>query len=515
MYKNLLKTVTNLASPKVLVVGDFMLDIYVYGDALRISPEAPVPVLKVCRTDYRCGGAGSVAANLAALRAVPLCVGIIGADSNGEVLKEKLIQAGADISGLSTAADRATISKQRLIGLAQHRHRQQLMRIDEESVEPFSEELYAMILQAYEDRLKQADIVCLQDYDKGLLSPSVCKQMIQLAVRAKKKVLVDPSPAGDYSKYAGATLITPNREETSTAVGFEIETASDAAKAAEQLRQNLGLKAVIITLDKEGAYLRTEIESQIIPSRPRNVYDVSGAGDMVLATLATALVAGCDYKTAVELSNVTAGIEVEKFGAATVTIEEVINEIVSQNRGKSGKVHPIDFLTEQLIWHRGQNETTVFTNGCFDVVHRGHIEYLKFCKSQGDVVIVGLNSDSSVKTIKGPERPINNQYDRAAVLAALESVDYVVIFDEPTPLNLIKKVKPDILVKGEDWAEKGVVGREFVESYGGKVLLAPLVEGKSSTATIEKIKSLKGPRIAEVKARRHNKGRMMAPERES
>jgi len=190
------------------------------------------------------------------------------------------------------------------------------------------------------------------------------------------------------------------------------------------------------------------------------------------------------------LSNIAGGIEVEKFGAATVTIEEIINEIVGQNRGKSGKVRSIDSLVEELAWHRRQKETIVFTNGCFDVVHRGHTEFLKFCKLQADIVVVGLNSDSSVRTIKGPDRPINNQYDRAAVLAALETVDYITVFDEPDPLNLIKKVNPDVLVKGQDWAEKGVVGREFVESYGGKGVLAPIVEGKSSTATIEKMKSL-------------------------
>jgi D-beta-D-heptose 7-phosphate kinase/D-beta-D-heptose 1-phosphate adenosyltransferase len=204
---------------------------------------------------------------------------------------------------------------------------------------------------------------------------------------------------------------------------------------------------------------------------------------MVLATLAITVAAGYDYKTAVQLSNITAGIEVEKFGSTAVTIEEIINEI-------SGKVHSVDFLSEQLTWHRKQKKTIVFTNGCFDVVHRGHTEFLKFCKLQGDIVVVGLNSDSSVKAIKGPDRPINNQYDRAAVLAALETVDYITVFDEPDPLNLIKKVKPNVLVKGQDWAQKDVVGREFVESYGGKVVLAPLVEGKSSTATIEKMRSL-------------------------
>jgi len=226
------------------------------------------------------------------------------------------------------------------------------------------------------------------------------------------------------------------------------------------------------------------------------VYDVTGAGDMVLATLAVTLAAGCDYKTAVQLSNITAGIEVGKFGAATVTIPEIINEIIGENRGKSGKVQSIDSLVDQLALLRRQKNSIIFTNGCFDVVHRGHTEFLKFCRLQGDIVVVGLNSDSSVKAIKGPGRPINNQYDRAAVLAALETVDYITVFDEPAPLNLIKKIKPDVLVKGQDWARKGVIGQEFVESYGGKVVLAPLVEGKSSTETIEKMKALNGAHIA-------------------
>jgi len=490
MYENLLKTVTNLGSPKVLVVGDFMLDVYIYGDAMRISPEAPVPVLKVTKNEYRCGGAGSVAADIAALGGRPFCLGVIGDDLNSEILKQKLTEIGADITGLIKAANHPTISKQRLIGLAQHLHRQQLIRMDYESTEQLSDEQYEEILQAYKDKLASADTVCLQDYDKGLLSPALCQEMIQLAGQADKKVLIDPSLTSDYSKYLGATVITPNRKETSAAVGFEITNAETAAKAAEELARKLKLQAVVITLDKEGAYLRTEDTSQIIPTRARSVYDVTGAGDMVLATLAITLAAGCDYETAVQLSNITGGIEVEKFGTATVTIEEIANEIVSQKRSTSGKVRSIEVLLDELTWHRKGKKTIVFTNGCFDVIHKGHIEYLEFCKSQGDVVVVGVNSDSSVKIIKGPARPINNQNDRAIVLAALEMVDYITLFDEPDPLNLIKKVKPDVLVKGEDWAEKGVVGREFVESLGGKVVLAPLVEGKSSTETIEKMKSL-------------------------
>ena len=486
MRKNLLRTLTNLGSPKILVIGDFMLDVYVYGDALRISPEAPVPVLKVTKTEHRCGGAGSVAADLAALGALPVCLGVIGEDRNGKVLQQMLTEFGANITGLLTVANRPTISKQRLIGLAQHRHQQQLFRIDEESTEPLSEAQYEQILQVCRDNLEQADIVCLQDYNKGLLNAPLCRQIIESATQAKKKVLVDPCLAGDYSKYTGATLMTPNRQEASEAVGFEIKNAEGAAGAAEQLLKRLNLDAVVITLDKEGAYLKTEDISAAMPTRPRSVYDVTGAGDIVLATLAITLAAGCDYRMAVELSNITGGIEVEKFGAATVSIEEVINEIA----GQSDKIRPIDSLVEALGRHRSRNETVVFTNGCFDVVHRGHIEFLKFCKLHGDIVVVALNSDSSTKAIKGPERPVNNQYDRAAVLAALETVDYVTVFDEPDPLKVIEKIRPDILVKGQDWADRGVVGREFVESYGGTVVLAPLVEGKSSTTMIERIKSL-------------------------
>jgi D-beta-D-heptose 7-phosphate kinase/D-beta-D-heptose 1-phosphate adenosyltransferase len=490
MYENLLKTVRQLGSPKVLVVGDFMLDIYIYGDALRISPEAPVPVLKVAKTEYRCGGAGSVANNLAALGATAYCLGVIGDDRNSEILKGKLSKTGVDITGLFKAANRPTVSKQRLIGLAQHLHRQQLIRIDEESAEPLSDELAQKVLQAYEQKLSQVDIVCLQDYDKGLLSDSLCRRMIELATKANKKVLVDPSPTSDYSKYLGATAITPNRKESSAAVGFEITDEETAAKAAGELLDKLQLQAVVITLDKQGAYLKTQDTGKIIPTRVRNVYDVTGAGDMVLATLATTLAAGCDYETAVQLSNIAGGIEVEKFGTATVTAEEIADEIATQSGSSNGKILAVDSLVQELDRHRRQKKTIVFTNGCFDVLHRGHVEYLRFCRQNGDIVVLGLNSDSSIKTIKGPERPINNQNDRSIILAALEMVDYVTIFDEPDPLKLIKKVKPDVLVKGEDWAEKGVVGREFVESQGGKVVLARLVEGQSSTATIEKMKSL-------------------------
>ncbi len=490
MYEKLIKAVKNLGSPEVLIVGDFMLDVYVYGDALRISPEAPVPVLKVTETHSCCGGAGSVAADLAALGAKPVCIGIIGEDANATELTVRLAELGADVTGLLKTADRPTVSKQRLIGLAQHRHRQQLMRIDQESAKPLTDAQKEAILATYETHLLDSDIVCLQDYNKGVLSDSVCREMIQMATDAGKSVLVDPGPTADYSKYKGATLITPNRKETALAVGWDIESEQTAAEAAEKLVNTLDLEAAVITLDKQGAYLKTAGFSGLIPTRVRNVYDVTGAGDVVLATLAVTLAGDCDYETAVHLANLAGGIEVGKFGAAVVKPEELISEVIGRNLDRSGKIRTIEILREELQWHRLQGKRIAFTNGCFDVLHRGHTEYLQFCKKHGDVLVVGLNSDDSVKAIKGPDRPVNNEKDRSAVLAALEAVDYIAMFSDETPLELIKQIKPDVLVKGEDWAEKGVVGREFVESYGGKVELAPLVKGKSSTSTIAKMKGL-------------------------
>jgi D-beta-D-heptose 7-phosphate kinase/D-beta-D-heptose 1-phosphate adenosyltransferase len=490
VYKKLLNAVTNLGAPKVLLVGDFMLDSYVYGDALRISPEAPVPVLKVVNREHRCGGAGSVAVNLAALGAKCFCIGAIGNDQNGKILTELLKEAGADISGLVQIPNRPTISKQRLVGLAQHRHRQQLLRIDDESAEPLEENQYDKILKAFQARLTEVDIVCLQDYNKAILHPKLCSQFIKAALKHKKFVLVDPPCIEDYSKFKHASLITPNRREASMAAGFDIESIEDAQRAADTIVKKYSLNAVVITLDKEGAFLRTDKTAKYISTIPRSVYDVTGAGDMVLAALTVSLAAGCDYETAVELANVAGGIEVEKFGAAPVSVDEIANEIIAQNRDKTSKLRDIDSLAKELQFHRSQKQSVVFTNGCFDVIHRGHIEFLKFCKKQGDIVVLALNSDSSVKKIKGPERPINNQHDRAVVLAALETIDYIVIFEEIDPLKTIETLEPDILVKGQDWQHKGVVGREFVESYGGKVILAPLVDGKSSTDTINKIKSI-------------------------
>ncbi len=490
MYEQLLKTIGSLGAPKVLVAGDFMLDVYVYGDAVRISPEAPVPVLKVTETEYRCGGAASVAADLAALGAAPVCVGLVGQDAEGQRLKGMLADLRVDVSTLHEAPDRPTVTKQRVVGLAQHRHKQQLMRIDREVADPAPIELGEEMLRQYRERLDGVDIVCLQDYNKGVLTDLLCRHMIVMAVEAGKKVLVDPTPGRDYTKYSGATLITPNRHEASVVYGLEIRTVSDAARAARNLLKNLSLEAVVVTLDREGAYLATRELSQLVPIKPRTVYDVTGAGDIVLATLAVSLAAESDYLTAVHLANIAGGIEVEKFGAATVSRAEMEREIARLYSTRNDKVRPLEALLEELAWRRDRQQSIVFTNGCFDVLHRGHIEYLEFCRSQGDVVVVGLNSDRSVRALKGPNRPINSEQDRAAVLSGLESVDFITVFDDPSVLDLVRKVRPDVLVKGGDYGKEGVVGWDFVESYGGKVAVAPLVKDKSSTDTIDRIRAL-------------------------
>ncbi len=489
MYRELLKKVSQLGEPKVLLVGDFMLDSYVYGDAMRISPEAPVPVLKVMKRENKCGGAASVAADLAALGAKAICIGIIGDDDNGRILCELLKNCGADTGGLLVSKCRPTTTKQRLIGLAQHRHQQQLMRIDEEVSEPVDGCDGENILKLYKAQVEQADIVCLQDYAKGILSPELTREFVAIARKAGKRVVVDPPLRNDYSKFTGSSTMTPNRQEASLVVGFSIETQADAERAAGVLLEKLQLEAAIITMDKDGAYLKTAERSMMVPTIARTVYDVTGAGDVVLAALAVALASGWDYYSAVNLANIAGGLEVEKFGVATVSKDEIISELIQRCSEKIGKFIAQDELPDVLNYHRVRKESIVFTNGCFDVIHRGHIEYLNFSKQQGDVLIVGLNSDRSVRENKGPTRPINNETDRAAVLAALECVDYVVIFDEPTPVDIVPKVCPDVLVKGEDWKDKGVVGREFVEARGGKVVLAKMVEGKSSTNIINKIQA--------------------------
>ena len=488
MYARLMDIIDHLGSPRVLLIGDFMLDEYIFGDADRISPEAPVPVLSVVNREYRAGGAGSVALNLLTLRARVVCAGVTGNDNAGATINSMLEEHGASVAGILAVNDWATTTKQRLVGLAQHRHRQQLIRVDQESPTELPVEIETQLWTLIDDMLGDCDIVCLEDYGKAVLSDRFVRRIIETARDRNLPVVVDPARIHDYRKYSGATCITPNRAESRLATGIGITDLPTMKEAAEKIL-NCGLESVVLTLDRDGSYAaRKDGWGKLIPTRPRLVYDNTGAGDMVLAMLTLAMTAGCTLEEAAALANHAAGLEVEKFGSMPVSREEILSDLLEANQGVAGKVRPIQQIVAEINRRRQQsNQTIVFTNGCFDILHAGHCQYLAYAKSQGDVLVVGMNSDASVKRMKGNQRPVNSQDDRAAVLASLEMVDYVVVFDQDDPLPTIEQVQPDVLVKGADWKDKTVVGREFVEGNGGKVVLAPLLKGRSTSALIDKI----------------------------
>jgi len=513
MYERLLNILDTVGRTRVLLVGDFMLDYYLYGNTDRISPEAPVPVLNVTRRDERPGGAGSVAVDLAALETQVMCLGVVGDDAHGRRLRDDLASLdGCDVSGLLTVDDRPTTIKQRIIGLAQHRHRQQLMRVDEESIGPLSAEAAERVMVVLQEKLVECDVVCLEDYNKGVLSGGMSSRLIQAARQAGKRVIVDPAAAVDYARYADAWLVKPNRRELALATGVEPNAHDDVRReACRQLATQHRIENLVVTLDKEGAYLYRHNPQtpaaglgEVIPTRGRNVYDVTGAGDMVLAMLG--LLIGGDYGDApppdlgdvVRLANFAGGLEVEQFGAVGIPRHEILAELAHERHGKAGKLRTSEDLLRELGWHRRHGHKVVFTNGCFDILHPGHIHLLTFAKEQGDVLVVAINSDDSVRQLKGPTRPILKQNERAALLAALEAVDYVVIFDEPDPGELIRSISPDVLVKGSDW-RGAVVGQDWVESHGGRVALMPLMEGHSTTNIIQQVLNQHVPGASEGK----------------
>ena len=490
MQHDLISQVQAFGSGAVLLVGDLILDRYLYGDAERISPEAPVPILRVVSNTDALGGSGNVAACLRALGIEVFCCGVIGTDHHGDRLLELLGELGAGCEGVLRCPGRPTTAKTRLIGLAQHRHRQQLIRLDEETATPLDDAETARLLAYIESVLPQVAAVCLEDYDKGVVGRALVERVSRAAARHALPVLVDPGRRGDYGRYAGAGVLTPNRSELSVATGGECDTVERAADAAERLRASLALDAIVVTLDRDGAVLAKDGRPWVhVPTRPRSVYDNTGAGDAVLAMLAAAVAAGASLLDAVRLANVAGGLEVEKFGCVPVTREEVLAELRLARDHRQGKLRSQEELCAELQLRRDRGEIIVFTNGCYDLLHAGHVDFLRRCRELGSVLVVGLNTDASVRVQnKALDRPINGERDRAKVVGALECVEYVVLFDEPTPLRLIEKIRPDVLVKGEDWATRGVVGREFVEANGGRVVLLPLVEGYGTTALIERIR---------------------------
>ncbi len=494
MSADLSSLVKSFGGQRVLLVGDLILDQYIYGDAERISPEAPVPVLRSVERTHAAGGSANVAACLRALGLDVLCCGIIGEDAHGARLNRLIAELGTDNQGVIPIAHRPTTTKTRLVGLAQHRHRQQLLRVDEESTEPLSAPDAARLADAAITGAQRADVICIEDYRKGVVTADLVKALVAAAARRSIPVLLDPALIPDYSDYRGVTVITPNRNELSVATGRSCNSVPQATEAAQDLCRGLQCRAIAVTLDRDGAVLvRGDGDAEHIATRPRSVYDNTGAGDAVLSMMAAATAAGGSLRQAVRLANIAGGLEVEKFGCVPISRDEVLAELRLEESRRNGKLRGVEELVAELDLRRSRGETVVFTNGCYDILHAGHIDVLTQCRQLGSMLVVGLNSDESVKAQnKGPGRPICKQGERARVIGALECVDYVVLFDQPDPDWIVRQVKPDVLVKGEDWAVKGVVGREFVESRGGKVVLLPLVDGLSTTELIQRIRKTEG-----------------------
>jgi D-beta-D-heptose 7-phosphate kinase / D-beta-D-heptose 1-phosphate adenosyltransferase len=477
---------------RILVAGEVILDRYIWGDVKRISPEAPIPILEVHRREEKPGNAGFVMASLRALGARPSALSVIGADRNGGMLREMFRDLGIGTQSLVVDPDRPTIVKERMLGSVQSANRatQQLLRVDEEDPRPLTPARERAMSVRIADELKRADGVLVSDINKGLLTPGLLRALIDGANRRGIPIVIDPRLSEDFSIYRGATALTPNRFETETATGMRLSDRAAWRAAAETLVKRLELKACLITLDRDGMYLAERGGADTyIPTTPREVYDVTGAGDVVLTFFGLMTAAGLTFASAAAIANLAAGIEVGRIGTEIISREDMAIALKPAHNGYERKILSRDELTIALDRDRSVGRKIVFTNGCFDLIHAGHLQMLGFAHAQGDVLVVGLNSDRSVRAIKGPDRPLNNAGDRSRMLAALELVDYVVVFDENRAERVVRAVRPDVLVKGEDYRGKVVDGQKFVESYGGTVALAPLLEGHSTTATVARLRA--------------------------
>jgi D-beta-D-heptose 7-phosphate kinase/D-beta-D-heptose 1-phosphate adenosyltransferase len=465
--------------PKILVIGDLMIDHYLWGNCSRISPEAPVQVVDIKKETTVLGGAGNVVNNLRALGANVTVMSVIGNDEVASELSMMLDNLGCE-RFLILDDKRKTTKKSRII--ASH---QQVVRYDRESKNEIDMESEKSLNIKVFETIHEYDLVILSDYGKGVLTETLVNRIIFAANGANIKVLIDPK-GDDYRKYKGAYLLTPNKAEATLATGIDIIDDSSLMAALKKLRDVADLSIPMITLSEDGIAILVNEKIIKKPTVAREVYDVTGAGDTVIASLGYSLAKNDNIEKSVEFANLAAGVVVGKLGSATATIDE-IEEYKSTLHKSSIESHikTFDEITSIVDRLKGKGKKIVFTNGCFDILHRGHVSYLDVAKSFGDVLILGLNSDDSVRRLKGDSRPINNQEDRGFILAALESVDYVVNFYEDTPYELIKLIKPDVLVKGADYEDKEVVGSDIA----GEVRLVTFIDGKSTTSTIDKIKN--------------------------
>jgi len=487
MGNELIRFVEKLGRPRIGVIGDLMLDRYVWGDVERISPEAPIPVLRVSRREVRVGGAGSVAVNLARLGVDVRVFSLVGGDEHGTRVRSILADEGCRVDSVLDDASRRTTVKTRNMGYVQQSHRavQQMLRVDDEDLAPVSEEQVARLLESVSEHAGELDALLISDYHKGLVQAELVAGALD--AMAGRPILVDPARVSDYSPYRGATLICPNRFEAELASGLPCRTLEECGAVGRHLVRDLDLGAVAVTLDREGIFLFcSDGESRHFPTRVRVVADVTGAGDMVLTILGVVAAAGGTLDRAVELANVAAGLEVRHFGVTPISREELLGELRFQGHPVVGKIKSAGELARVVETIRESGRTVVFTNGCFDLLHLGHHHLLNGASREGDVLVVAVNSDESIRRLKGPSRPRIAQEDRVKMLAGMEAVDYVVVFDEDTPNTLLETLRPDVLVKGSEYSgdEDGVVGREIVEGYGGRVAFVEQLPGFSTTALL-------------------------------
>jgi D-beta-D-heptose 7-phosphate kinase / D-beta-D-heptose 1-phosphate adenosyltransferase len=487
MAFDLIRRVQSLGHPRLLVVGDLILDRYIWGDAERISQEAPVPLLRADTREHRLGGASSVATMLATLGARVRLVGGVGRDPEAGHVRQMLTDLGIDHQDVVALPDRPTTLKERYIGRAQDRHPQQMIRVDYETRDPIPSAIEAELIRRLPGAVAQSDLVLISDYDKGVCTPTLLRALIQTCREQNVRVVADPIRSQDYSRYAGVHCMTPNRLEAGMASGTLIRTPAEALEVGRTLVERLKMDAILVTLDRDGmALVRADGRSEIVPTRPRQVYDITGAGDMVLSIVGLCLAGGADYDEAAALGNVAGGLEVEKIGVALLSRQEILRDLIEHRSSETGKRLEGEALLAEVTRRRDAGQKVVFTNGCFDLLHVGHARLLRQAADCGDVLVVGLNSDDSTRRLKGPTRPLNSESARAELLAALACVDLVTVFDDDTPLALIEAIRPDILVKGGDYRPDEVVGRAEVESWGGRLVLIPLVEGHSTTNLVRR-----------------------------
>jgi D-beta-D-heptose 7-phosphate kinase/D-beta-D-heptose 1-phosphate adenosyltransferase len=470
------------ASVRALVIGDLMLDEYLWGRAERISPEAPVQVVEVNREDLRLGGAGNVVHNLVALGCSVSVCSVIGADENGALLRRAFEAKGVDLEGLFEEPERRTSKKTRVIAA-----NQQIVRIDRETKSPIGLDSQKGMLGYLAACSSRFDVIIVSDYLKGVLTAEVLAAVCRTGRTLGIPVVVDPK-GNDYAKYRGATLLTPNRKEAEIASGVAITDLPSLEQAAARLLADLALDALLITRSEAGMSLFPAKDAAVhIPTVAREVFDVTGAGDTVISVLSLGLACGLPLADAAWVANVAAGIAVGKLGTSTVSPQEIVAEVGHGLKDSDAKIKNLDVLAHLMTQERSRGKQVVFTNGCFDLLHVGHVKYLQKARELGDLLIVGLNSDASVKRLKGELRPLIEESERAHILAALDCIDYVVLFDEDTPLRVIEALAPAVLVKGGDYSVEEVVGRELVEAGGGRVELIQFVDGRSTSRIIEKI----------------------------